>query len=151
MQNPSITLFLFVVMLTGCGTTNVCLPGEGRPLVAGTQAQVVKVSLDAAGKPAVDVEPVIALPGERVIFAGPPVFTLRFVNDSPLSPREFLTEFGALSLALPKRDFSQRDFLNSIENVELSVLLNNHQGIRVYPYEILVNGKSLTSHLIMPE
>lgn len=140
-------LFLF----TGC-TTNVCIPGEGRPIIAGTGTQVVKISLDAAGNPAVDVEPVFVLPGETVVFAGPADFTIRFAKDSPADQREFKAEDGAVSVRVPEREFSKSRFFKAIENVELKRLLQPEtKGLRVYKYDVIVNGRVLDPHFILPE
>ncbi len=146
-------LFLpaLLFLLTGC-TTNVCIPGEARPIITGTGTQVVKVSLDAAGNPAVDIEPVFVLPGETVVFAGPVDFTIRFAEESPVNQKEFRAEDGSVSIRVPERAYSKNQFFKTIENVELERLLQpEFQGLRVYKYDVIVNGRVLDPHFILPE
>ncbi len=142
---------VLLLLVTGC-TTNVCIPGEARPIITGTGTQVVKISLDSAGNPAVDIEPVFVLPGETVVFAGPVDFTIRFAKDSPVNQNEFKAEDGAVSIRVPERAFSKNRFFKEIENVELERLLKpEFEGLRVYKYDVIVNGRVLDPHFILPE
>ena len=106
----------------------------------GTTTAVVGIGIDKKGVPLETVKEIVLKPGQKVIFAGPDRFEIKFKKDrAPSQQLFFESKSGAITVEVP------RDIL---DRPEYAREYKENKYIR-FDYSIFVNGKELDPPLII--
>lgn len=106
----------------------------------GTSTAVVGIGVDKKGIPLETVKEVVLLPGQKVVFAGPDRFQIRFKkNKSPAGVVKLDSKDGTITIFVPK---------DILDKPEFSREFKEKKYIR-FDYSIFVNGKELDPPLIV--
>lgn len=145
-----IAIVVLVVGSSGCvfaggkgdngssGTGTRSLPSSYA--IPGTSTAIVGIGVDKKGIPLETVKEIVLLPGQRVVFAGPDRFQIKFKKDkSPSGQVNYESKNGVIAIVVPKDIFGKAEF--SREEKEKKYLR--------FDYSIFVNGKELDPPLIV--
>lgn len=106
----------------------------------GTSTAVVGIGVDSKGVPLETVKEVVLKPGQKVVFAGPDRFEIKFKRDrAPTKQVFFESKSGVIAIVVPK---------NILENPEYAKEFREKKYVR-FDYSIFVNGKELDPPLII--
>ena len=106
----------------------------------GTSTAVVGIGIDKKGIPLETVKEVVLLPGQKVIFAGPDRFQIKFKNEkSPAGVVKMESKDGVITVFVPKDVLDKPEFAREFKEKKY---------VR-FDYSIYVNGKELDPPLIV--
>lgn len=154
----TIAVFLCVLSVTGCAAEK-SIPDatqrineesqrvkeitRGLPsayALPGTSTAVVGIGIDKKGIPLETVKEIVLKPGQKVIFAGPDRFEIKFKKDrAPSQQLFFESRSGAITIAIPKDILDKPEFAREYREKKY---------VR-FDYSIFVNGKELDPPLII--
>ena len=121
----------------------VAQPSRGLPsafALPGTTTAVVGIGVDKKGIPLETVKEIVLKPGQKVVFAGPDRFQIKFKKDkTPAGIVKFESESGVITVVVPKDIFEKPEFARE---------LKEKQYVR-FDYSIYVNGRELDPPLIV--
>lgn len=130
-----------LLVLGGCAT-NDCKPLIGEVL-QGTDTAIVGLYIDEKGFPQANVETVTVYPGQKIVFAGPNQFDIRFKDQkSPIGELEVSSSSGVVVVAIPENIFDQYDRATKAAGGELIKEL-------IFKYGIRANGKETDPTVII--
>src|SRR4051812_29807828 len=101
-------LFATIVLFVSAGCASLdCKPTSGKAL-PGTDSVLVGIYIDGKGYPQATLDTVRALPGQKIIFAGPDKFEIFFKDqNSPIDAQEVRTSNNVLAIDIPKDVFER--------------------------------------------
>lgn len=106
----------------------------------GTSTAVVGIGIDKNGIPLETVKEIVLTPGQKVIFAGPDKFQIKFKKKkAPSRQVEYQSQNGVITVTIPRDILDQPQF--SKEYREKKYLR--------FDYSIFVNGRELDPPLIV--
>lgn len=120
-------LAITMLMASGCMSA-------GRVLT-GTDTAVVGIYIDKNGFPQPSVDPVIVVPGQRIVFAGPADFEIQFKDQrSPIDALNVKSDDGIVRIDIP------RDVLEKSARQNAATGADQRKP-EEYRYGISANGK----------
>lgn len=136
-----VLMLIVSVGVMGCSvaqTQEASLPSSYA--LPGTSTAVVGIGVDKKGVPLETVKEVVLKPGQKVIFAGPDKFTIKFKNKkTPGRMLKYESKNGVITIEVPK---------NILELPEFSDEFRKNNFLR-FDYSIFVNGRELDPPMIV--
>lgn len=141
MRFAKVLLLMVSVGFIGCSvaqTKEASLPISYA--LPGTSTAVVGIGVDKKGIPLETVKEVVLKPGQKVIFAGPDKFTIKFKNKkTPSRMLKYESKDGVITIEIPK---------NILKMPEYSEEFRKNNFLR-FDYSIFVNGRELDPPMIV--
>jgi hypothetical protein len=141
-------MFVCVFFVVGCASSSVggLSPRETVKklpvsyVLSGTSTAVVGIGVDKNGIPLETVKEVVLTPGQKVIFAGPDKFEIKFKKKkAPSEQIEYQSQNGVIAITIPRDIFDQPNFSKEYKE----------QKYLRFDYSIFVNGRELDPPLIV--
>ncbi len=144
----------FLIVALSVFSLNACVSAQGtvekgrnvsRELpvasaITGTSTAVVGIGVNKEGIPLETVKEIVLKPGQKVVFAGPDRFQIKFKKEkSPAGVVKFESKNGVITVSVPKDIFDKPEYAKEYQE----------QKYLRFDYSIYVNGRELDPPLIV--